>query len=204
MSQLEDSTIDQPRGEATDRRSVAAEPAKRTAAYGAVAEFDSPEGLLAAIRGARQRGYVRLDAFTPFPVHGIDEALGERRSRLGWVVLVAGLAGAVAAFLLIWWTGVIDYPLVIAGKPFFAFEFSVPIMFELAVLIAAFGAVFGMFAFNGLPRLYHPAFEHSRFERATDDKFLLAIEADSTDFDPERAAETLRALGGEYVEVIAE
>jgi hypothetical protein len=174
------------------------------AIYGVVAEFDSPESLLAAIRGAREQGYSRLDAFTPFPVHGIDEALGARRSRLGRIVLAAGLAGTAAALLLMWWTGAVDYPLVIAGKPLFAFEFAIPVTFELAVLFAAFGAVIGMFAFNGLPRLYHPVFQHSRIERATDDKFLLAIEADSESFEAARAAAVLLALGGRYVEAIAE
>ena len=178
--------------------------AQKAAVYGAVAEFASPESLLAAIRGARQRGYSKLDAFTPFPVHGIDEALGASRSPLGWIVLAAGLAGAAAALLLIWWTGAVDYPLVIAGKPLFAFEFSIPVTFELAVLVASFGAVIGMFLFNGLPRLYHPVFQHSRFEHATDDKFLLAIEADCDAFEAAGAAEVLRALGGEHVEVIAE
>jgi hypothetical protein len=194
MSQLEDSILEQPRGAA----------AQRLAVYGAVAEFDSPESLLEAVRGARERGYTRLDAFTPFPVHGMEEALGEKRSRLGWIVLAAGLAGAAAALMMIWWTGAVDYPLVIAGKPLFAFEFSIPITFELAVLFAAFGAVIGMFVFNGLPRLYHPVFQHSRYEHAMDDKFLLAIEADSEDFDAAGAAEVLRELGGEYAEVIAE
>jgi len=178
--------------------------AQTVAVYGAVAEFDSPERLLAAIRGLRERGYSRLDAFTPFPVHGIDEALGAPRSPLGRIVLAAGLAGAAAALLLIWWTGAVDYPLVVAGKPFFAFEFSIPVTFELAVLFAAFAAVIGMFLFNGLPRLYHPVFQHSRFERATDDKFLLAIEADPADFDTFGAAEALRTLGGKHVEVIVE
>jgi hypothetical protein len=173
--------------------------AQKLAVYGAVAEFDSPENLLAAIRGVRERGYSKLDAFTPFPVHGIDEALGAPRSPLGWIVLAAA-----AALLLIWWTGAVNYPLVVAGKPLFAFEFSIPITFELAVLFAAFGAVVGMFLFNGLPRLYHPVFQHSRFERATDDRFLLAVESDSVDFDAARAADVLRALGGKHVEVIAE
>ncbi len=97
-----------------------------------------------------------------------------------------------------------DYPLVIAGKPLFAVEFSIPITFELTVLFAAFGAVIGMFALNGLPRFYHPIVQHSRFQRVTDDVFLLAIEADSKGFNAAKAAETLRALGGTHVEVIAE
>ena len=178
--------------------------AQKVAIYGAVAEFDSPERLLTAIRGLRERGYAKLDAFTPFPVHGIDEALGAPRSPLGWIVLGAGLFGTAAALMLIWWTGAVNYPLVVAGKPLFAFEFSIPVTFELAVLFAAFGAVIGMFLFNGLPRLYHPVFQHSRFERATDDRFLLAVEADSADFDTFRAADALRTLGGRHVEVIVE
>lgn len=194
MSQLENSIAEQPSGAA----------AVKLAVYGAVAEFDSPESLLAAIRGARKQGYSRLDAFTPFPVHGMEEALGEKPSLLGWIVLAAGLTGAAAALLLIWWTGAVDSPLVVAGKPLFAFEFAIPITFELAVLFAAFGAVIGMFVFNGLPRLYHPVFQHTRYERATDDKFLLAIEADSSGFEASDAADVLRALGGQHVEVIAE
>src|SRR5271169_4714424 len=114
---------------------------QKVAVYGAVAEFDSPKNLLAAIRALRERGYPRLDAFTPFPVHGIDEALGASRSPLGRIVLAAGLSGAAAALLLIWWTGAVSYPLVVAGKPLFAFESSIPITFEVAVLFAAFGAV---------------------------------------------------------------
>jgi hypothetical protein len=193
--------IEQPDGSAARQAPLVSAPAK---VYGVVAEFNTPEKLLGAIEGARKCGHSRLDAYTPFPVHGIEEALGEKRSRLGWIVLAGGLAGAAAALLLIWWTGAVSYPLVIAGKPLFAFEFSIPITFELAVLFAAFGAVIGMFVFNGLPRLYHPVFQHSRFHRATDDKFLLAIEAESGAFEAESAVETLRSLGGTHIEVIAE
>jgi hypothetical protein len=171
--------------------------------YGVVAEFPSPAWLLEAIRGAQQRGYHKLDAFTPFAAHGIDEALDRRRSPLGYIVFGAGALGASAAVLLQWWTGAVSYPLVIAGKPLFALEFSLPIIFELTVLFAAFGAVIGMFALNGLPRLYHPIFEYSRYGRVTTDVFLLAIEADSQPFDADKAALTLRELGGEHVEVIA-
>ncbi len=202
MSQFEDSVLEQPEGGA------GAAPAREKSAaekiYGAVGEFDSPEALLAAIRGAREGGYRKLDAYTPFPVHGIDEALGEKRSKLGYVVLGGGFAGAAAALLMIWYTGAVDYPLVIAGKPLFALEFSIPITFELTVLFAAFSAVLGMFAFNGLPRLFHPVFQHSRYSGATNDKFLLALEADSPGFDGERAAGVLESLGARHVEVIAE
>jgi hypothetical protein len=172
--------------------------------YGAVAEFENPQKLLAAIRGAQERGYHKLDAYTPFAAHGIDSALEPKRSRLGFLVFGMGMLGAALALLLQWWTGAVDYPLVIAGKPLFAIEFSIPITFELTVLFAAFGAVFGMFAFNGLPRFYHPIVQHSRFSRVTTDVFLLAIESDSNEFDPVKASAVLRALGGRHVEVIAE
>jgi hypothetical protein len=107
----------------------------------------------------RSEGFTKMDAFTPFPVHGLDHALGLGRSRLGYVVFGAGFVGMVLALLLQWWTGAVDYPLVIGGKPLFAFEFSIPITFEVTVLLAAFAAVLGMLAVNGLPRLHHPIFD---------------------------------------------
>jgi len=171
--------------------------------YGVVAEFDSPGKLLDAVKAVRERGYDRLEAYTPFPIHGIDRALGEKRSRLGFVVLVTGLLGTTAAVLLQWWTGAVDYPLVIAGKPLFAFEFAVPIIFELTVLLAAFGAVFGMFAFNKLPQLYHPIFQYSRWNGATDDRFLLAVEKSGASFPAEQIAALLESAGASHTEVVA-
>ena len=169
-----------------------------------MAEFENPQKLLAAIRGAQKRGYRKLDAYTPFAAHGIDAALEPKRSKLGFIVFGMGALGAATALLLQWWTGAVDYPLVIAGKPLFALEFSIPITFELTVLFAAFGAVFGMFAINGLPRLYHPIVQHSRFGRVTDDVFLLAIEADSENLIRRKRPASCAALGGTHVEVIAE
>ena len=172
--------------------------------YGVAAEFEDAARLLDALHELRRRGYQRLDACTPFPVHGLQEALGLRRSPLGWAALAAGLAGASGALLLQWWTGSVAYPLVIGGKPFFALEASVPVAFELAVLLASFAAVGGMLALNGLPRLYHPSLRHSRFGRASDDRFLLIIESDGPQFQPERALEALRSLGGRQAEVLEE
>ncbi len=172
--------------------------------YGLVAEFDSPEALLEAARRMREHGYRRLDACTPFPVHGLDEALGLRRSPLGWFALVAGLAGAGAALLLQWWTGAADYPLVVGGKPFFALWPSVPITFELAVLLAAFATVFGMLALNGLPRLYHPLFEDEGFRRASDDRFVLVLEAADPSFDAVETPGLLARLGALEVRRVEE
>ena len=170
--------------------------------YAAMAGFAEPDELLAAVREVRARGYTQIDTLTPFPVHGMDEAMGLGRSRLGWLVLMLGATGAGSALLLQWWTGAVDYPLVVGGKPLFAIEFAVPVTFELLVLFAAFAAVFGMLAWNGLPRLDHPVFDYGAFRGATDDRFVLVIERDDDCFDERATPELLRDLGGRDVELV--
>ncbi len=170
--------------------------------HGVAAEFASPEELLGAVRAARAAGLTKMDAFTPFPVHGLDKALGLGHSPLGYVVFAMGVLGTASALLLQWWTGAVDYPLVIGGKPLFAFEFSIPITFELAVLFAAFGAVIGMLVWNGLPRLYHPVFRAESFRRATNDAYVLVIEGDDPKFDAEGCARLLESLGARRTELV--
>ena len=165
-------------------------------------EFTSPDDLVHAARQVHERGYNHLDSFSPFPVHGIDEAMGVPRSRLSWIVVGGATLGALSAQLLIWWTGAVDYPLVIGGKPLYAWEFSIPVTFELTVLFSAFAAVFGMFFLNGLPRLHHPVFQHSAFYRASDDRFLLLIEASDPMFEAEESQRLLRSVGAHAVEVV--
>src|SRR5246127_1935989 len=143
--------------------------------YGAIGEFDDPHELVHAGKKIREMGYTKLDAMTPFPVHGIDDALGIPRSILGWIVICIGLTGSATALLLQWWCGTINYPLVIGGKPLFDFTFSIPITFELPGLFSSFAAVIGMFALNGLPRLYHPSMNYQAAHRASDDRFLLVM-----------------------------
>lgn len=172
--------------------------------HGVAAQFSSPEALLAAVRGARAEGYTRMDAFTPYPVHGLDRALGLGRSRLGYLSLAGGVVGAISALLLQWWTGAVDYPLVIGGKPLFAFEFSIPVTFELTVLLASFGAVIGMLAANGLPRLSHPVFRAETFRRVTDDGYMLLIEGDDPKFETEACSRLLTSLGATRTEVVEE
>lgn len=177
-------------------------PAETGKQYGVIGDFDTPEDLLRAIRTARAAGYTKLEAYTPFPIHGIDEALGEGRSPLGKIVICCGLTGLTLAVLLQWWTGAVDYKLVIAGKPLFAFEPSIPIMFELSVLLSAFGAVFGMLALNKLPQYYHPAFNFTKWAGATDDRFLLAIEAADPRFNADEAITFLNAAGSRHSELV--
>jgi hypothetical protein len=170
--------------------------------YGAVGDFANPEDLLRAIRSARQAGYTKLEAYTPFPIHGIDAAMGEGRSPLGRIVICCGLAGVALAVLLQWWTGAIDYKLVIAGKPLFAWQPSVPIMFELGVLLSAFGTLLGMFHLNKLPTYYHPFFNYSRAGGASNDRFVLAIEATDPKFRGEDAVKFLESCGSSHTELV--
>ena len=170
--------------------------------YAVMGEFSDPHELVHAGRKIREMGYTKLDAMTPFPVHGIDDALGIPYSKLGWIVICIGLMGSAAALLLQWWCGAINYPLVIGGKPLFDFTFSIPITFELTVLFSSFAAVIGMFALNGLPKLYHPSMNYRNAHRATDDRFLLVVEADDPMFHPQKTAEHLRSVGADEVEVV--
>lgn len=162
---------------------------------GLLAEFETPEALREAARGLREAGFTRLTAFTPFPVDGLEEELGLRRSRIPAYVLVAGLAGAALAFLVQWWANGFDYPLDVGGRPLFSWPAFVPITFEMAVLAGSVAAVVGVLAGAGLPRLWHPLFEVDGFERATVDRFFLGVGAEDPRFAPERLAGVLRDMG---------
>jgi hypothetical protein len=169
-----------------------------------LAEFDGPADLLRAAEKARDAGYKKFDCHSPFPVHGMDAAMGLKRSPLGWIVGLSALIGTSSALALQWWTSTIDYPLVISGKPFFSFQAYVPVTFALGVLLSAFAALIGMLALNGLPRLNHPLFNSDRFEKATNDGFFISIEADDPIFEIEKTQTFLESIGGENLEVVKE
>jgi hypothetical protein len=171
--------------------------------FGALAEFATPAELYHACEGVRDAGYTRWDAHTPFPIHGLERAMGLRASRLPWVVLVTAVLGAAGGMGLQGWVSTIAYPLVISGKPFFSWPAFIPITFELGVLGGAFGAVLGMLAFNQLPTLHHPLFASARFERASDDGFFISIESWDPRFDADRTVDLLRRLGAKEVELVA-
>jgi len=170
--------------------------------YGVMGAFTSPDDLVEAGRTIREMGYTKLDAMSPFPVHGIDDAIGVPPSKLGWLVIWFSALGALTAISLIWYVGAINYRLVIGGKPFFDFSYSIPVTFELTVLFSAFASFLGMWGINGLPRLYHPSFNYSQSHRASDDLFLLVIEAKDPKFDAQRSAEDMRRVGAGDVEVV--
>jgi hypothetical protein len=172
------------------------------AQYGILAEFSTPADLFHACERVRDAGFTRWDAHTPFPVHGLDGAMGIRPSPLPWIVLVMGLTGAAAGFGLQAWVHTTAYPLVISGKPFLSWPAFIPITFEVAVLFAAFGAVFGMFGLNRLPMHHHPLFQSRIFERATDDAFFISIESRDPRFDAAATPKLLESLGARSVELL--
>jgi hypothetical protein len=170
--------------------------------YGVMAEFETPGDLLHAAERVRAAGFVHVDAFSPFPVHGLDRVLKVPGSKVPWIVLGGAITGGLSGLALQWWTSAVNYPIKIAGKPYLSLPAFVPVTFELTILLCAFAAVFGMLALNRLPQPYHPVFKHPTFARATDDRFFLAIEATDPRFDAEAARRALVEAGGAQVEVL--
>jgi hypothetical protein len=171
--------------------------------YGLLARYETPGELLHACQQVRDAGYRRWDAHSPYPVHGLDRAMGLRSSVLPWIVLVAGLGGAAAAFGLQTWVHGQAYPLVISGKPLFAWPAFVPVTFEVGVLFGALAAVVGMLGLNRLPMHHHPLFRSEEFARASDDAFFISIEAWDPMFDLDRTAALLEHSGAASVERVA-
>jgi len=166
-----------------------------------VAEFHDPNTLVAAASTIHQRGYTKFDCYTPYPVHGLDRAMGVRRTILPYISFIGGLSGLASALLLQWWTGGYDYRLNIGGKPFFAIQFSVPVDFELTVLICAFFTLFGLLHLCRLPTWWHPLQDDPSFRRATDDTFVVAIFSDDPRYTSADTQELLRSVGGANVHI---
>ena len=164
--------------------------------YGMVAEFETPEDLVEATKAARKAGYRKMDAYTPFPVHGLyePEALNLHDWRLPWVIFLAGVSGAIGGMALQWYIAVVDYPMNIGGKPAFSWPQFIPVTFECTILFAALTAAGAMIALNGLPRPHHPIFNAPRFDLASQSRFFLCIEAIDPKFDREETAEFLLGL----------
>jgi hypothetical protein len=174
-----------------------------THSYGILARFDSTGSLLKASEQVHKAGYKKFDCHSPFPIHGMDDAMGLKRSPVGFIVGIMTILGATVGFSLQAWVATSAYPLVISGKAFFSWQAFIIITFALFVLFGTFGAVFGMFHLNRLPTLHHPLFNSEQFKRATDDGFFICIEAEDPLYNEAATGKFLTSLGGTNIEIIS-
>ena len=172
--------------------------------YGLIASFDTTPGLYRAAQKVRDAGYRNWDCVTPFPVHGLDKAMGMKRSIVPRISLAGGLTGFCTGMSLIYYTDAFDYPLVVGGKPFFSPMFAFPVSYELTILFTAFATIGGMFLLNKLPMHYHPVLKAPQFVRASDDRFYIVIEANDPKFNAAQTRTLLAQVGGKDIAELEE
>ncbi len=171
--------------------------------HGVIASFRRAPEVYHAAERIRDLGWTRWDVHTPYPVHGLDAAMGLPRSSIPRLTLLGGLTGFVAGCLLTWYTNSFDYPLIVGGKPYWSIIYPFPVLYECTILFAAFGTFFGQFLTNRLPRHHHPLFEVPQFARVTDDTFMVVLEASDPRFrSPEDARDLLASLGGQDITLV--
>ena len=163
--------------------------------FGLLAEFDNPTDAVRAAERVYAEGYRKIDAYSPYPIEALSEAVGVHRTPMPLIILIGGILGGLAGYFLQYYTHVIDYPLNVGGKPFHSWPTFIPITFECTVLGASLSAVFGMFAVNRLPQPYHPVFNVPNFALASRERFFVLVEATDPKFDREETAALLRSLG---------
>jgi hypothetical protein len=167
-----------------------------------LAEYDTAAEVVHAAEALRDAGYTHFDSHSPFPIHGMDAAMGMKDSKLGGIVFPIGLTGTCLAWLMMWWMNGVDYPLVIGGKPPYSLPSQVPIMFEVTILLSAFATVFGMFHLNRLPRHHHPIFNSARFKGFSDDKFFLSVESTDPKWSLDRTKKLLEGTHPKHLELV--
>lgn len=172
--------------------------------YGILGLFETAPSVYHAAEKMRDAGFRRWDVIAPFPIHGIHHAMGLKRSKVGAFSLVGGTCGFFTGMLITWFMGAFNYPLIIGGKPYWDYVFPFPIFYELTILLAAFGAFFGMFITNGLPRHHHPVMNYENFGKLLDDKFAVVVEARDPLYDVDRTRELLNSIGATEVTLIEE
>lgn len=171
--------------------------------FGILAEFKNPGHLMKAAKLTHKAGYKKFDCYSPFPIHGMDDAMGLKPSKLGYIVMGHALIGFLGGLALQIWTSAIAYPINISGKPFINLPAFIPVTFELTILLSAFGAVFGMFFLNNMPKHHNPLFNSDYFKKATDDGFFVVIEAEDPLFSPDKTKAFFEQAGAVHIESIA-
>ncbi|HEX4122923.1 MAG TPA: DUF3341 domain-containing protein [Verrucomicrobiae bacterium] len=174
------------------------------AIYAMMAEFETPAAILQAAEKVRSNGYHRWDVFTPFPVHGMDRAMGLKNSKVGWFSFIGGCTGYLTGMLMIYYMNAYDYRIVIGGKPMFSPFYAFPPSYELTILFGSFGALLGMLFLNRLPRLYHPLLKNRRFALATHDRFYVVIESTDPKYSESETRRLLESLGSRHIELVEE
>jgi hypothetical protein len=172
--------------------------------YGLIAMFDTPADIYHAAEAVRDAGYKFWDVITPFPIHGMDRAMGVRRSKVPRISLAGGILGFTTGMVLIWWSGAYNFKLIVGGKPLFSPLFAFPISYELTILFTAFATLIGMFLLNRLPMHYHAVMKQAHFKRATDDRFFVVVEARDPHYDPAATRALLARLGGREIAELEE
>jgi hypothetical protein len=172
--------------------------------YGIMAEYTTPAAAMHAAEKVRDAGFRKWDVFTPFPVHGMDKAMGLKNSKVGWFSFIGGVTGYTTGMLMIWFLNAIDYPIMIGGKPMFSPYSAFPPSYELTILFGAFGAIGGMLFLNRLPRLHHPLLKNRRFALATHDRYFVVIETSDPKFNEVETRKLLEAAGSKRIELVEE
>jgi hypothetical protein len=172
--------------------------------YGMLAEFTTTASVLRAAQKVRDAGFRRWDVYTPFPVHGMDQAMGLRNSRVGWFAFIGGVAGYTCGMLMIWFMNLLDYPIVVGGKPMFSPFSAFPPSYELTILFGSFGSLLGMLFLNRLPRLHHPLLKNRRFALVTHDRFFIVVECDDPKYSEAETRKLFVETGSQHIEVVEE
>ena len=178
--------------------------AENPKSYGVIAEFMTPAAAMHAAEKVRDAGFRKWDVFTPFPVHGMDKAMGLKNSKVGYFAFLGGVTGYTSGMIMIWWMNAVDYPIMIGGKPMFSPFGAFPPCYELTILLGAFGSLFGMLFLNRLPRLHHPLLKHRRFALASHDRFFIVIETADPKYSAVETRKLLETAGSQRIEMVEE
>ncbi len=173
--------------------------------FAMLAQYETPADVMHAAEQVRDAGYKMWDTYSPFPIHGMDDAMGLKNAKVGYFTFVGGCTGFTIGMLMIWWMSAVDYPIVVGGKPLFTPLYAFPVSYELTILLSAFGTLFGLFFLNRLPKWYNPLFKNRRFELgANNDKFFVAIETADPRYSETETRKLLESTGSKHIELVEE